>query len=67
MSKKSKSRKSPQAVTAAAKEDARLTSDYRKRYKQYDDDVARYGVRVADFNAGFIAGAKNEARKHRRR
>lgn len=36
--------------------EAALTADHRKAYRQYDDDAKRYGVRVADYNAGFVRG-----------
>jgi hypothetical protein len=42
--------------TPLAKADAALTAENRKAYRQYDDDVARFGRRVADINAGFTLG-----------
>jgi hypothetical protein len=52
-------RKPPKPVTALAKADAAVSANHRKTYPQWDDDAARYGVRVADYNAGFIAGDDN--------
>jgi hypothetical protein len=61
------SKKTPKPVTPAAKADAAITASNRRVYPQWDDDAARFGVRAADYNAGFIAGTKSEARKHRKR
>jgi hypothetical protein len=61
----SKSQSKPE--TPLAKADAKLTADHRKVYPQWDDDVARYGLRVADYNAGFIGGVKNEVKREKKR
>ena len=50
-------------VTPLAKEEARLTADARRGYARYDHDAAAYGVRVADYNAGFMRGWDDGAAK----
>jgi hypothetical protein len=55
------------AESAPAKEDAKLKSHNRKVYKQYDEDVARFGRPVADYNAGFVAGDNHRRRKSKKR
>lgn len=57
----------PKPQTPLAKEDARLTANNRKVYPGWDDDAARFGVRVADYNAGFLAGDENGRKKSRRK
>lgn len=42
--------------TPLAKSDAALTADHRKAYRQFDDDAKRFGIRTADYNAGFTRG-----------
>jgi hypothetical protein len=60
-------RTSPKPETPAAKADAALTATHRKVHPDYDADVIRFGVRVADYNAGWLAGSENERKKHRPR
>jgi hypothetical protein len=54
-------------ATKLAKADAALTAGYRKIHPKYDEDVARYGRRVADFNAGFLKGDAQRKAKQRKR
>lgn len=54
-------------TTPLAKADAKLQAEHRRRYPQYDEDVARFGRPVADYNAGFVAGDANGRKKAARR
>lgn len=49
--------------TVLAKADEAFTNDLRKVYPLYDEDAARFGRRVADFNAGFIKGDNQRKKK----
>lgn len=53
--------------TTLAKEDAALTVANRKVYPGWTSDARRFGIRVADYNAGFIAGDDNRRRKTRQK
>lgn len=60
-----KAKRSAKPQTTLAKEDAALTDANRKVYPGWDSDAKRFGIRVADYNAGFIAGDDNRRRKSR--
>jgi hypothetical protein len=49
--------------TPLAIEDAAISADHRKIYPQWDEDAQRFGIRIADFNAGFIKGSTRNKRK----
>jgi hypothetical protein len=42
---------------------AKAVADGRKKYRQFDADAASYGLPVAMYNAGFIAGQDHERGK----
>lgn len=60
-------KKTPKPESVYAKADADITNEHRDAYPGWDDDAARFGVRVADFNAGWIAGSDAEREKRRPR
>jgi hypothetical protein len=46
---------------------AKAVADSRKEYRQFDADAAAFGLPVAMFNAGFIAGQDHERGKKKAR
>jgi hypothetical protein len=60
------SKKQPKPQTALAKADSALTRDHIKTYPGWKSDAVRFGIRVADYNAGYIAGSTRHKRKAKR-
>lgn len=60
-------RKNPQPETAAAKAEAGLMAQCRRDYPDFDAEVVRFGLLVALYNAGWLAGSESERKKRRPR
>lgn len=54
-------------MTPAAKAEASLMDDCRRALPDFDDEVRRFGLLVAVYNAGFLAGDENGRKKSRKR
>lgn len=59
------SKRNPKPATAAAKAEASLLTDCRREHPKFDEDVARYGLGVAIFNAGWLAADTKHRAKRR--
>lgn len=59
--------KTVKPVTPLAKNDAEMDQHNRKIHPKYDEDVKRYGQRVSDYNAGWLAADTMHRKKSKRR
>lgn len=59
------SKRTEKPVTAAAKAESAFLADCRKKHPEFDGDVKRFGLGVAIYNAGWLAGNTHRKRKGR--